>query len=142
MFLFDGDQISERCGVGDGLHSARMLARLAARRSFEQRRLPVQFRFVDRSEGDTVPAKKIFGLDSGKIQHLRNLVQSECLVAVAFEGDCLQGAARHIAAGGGKPLRDLVGDVQGNFHASSLARERDGGRLQADSIACAPQAGG
>jgi hypothetical protein len=35
MFLFDGDQIPEWGGVGNGFHPAGILARVATRRGFE-----------------------------------------------------------------------------------------------------------
>jgi hypothetical protein len=53
VFLFDGDQIPEWGSVGNSFHPASMLTRVAARRRFEQRRLPVQIRPADRSQGDT-----------------------------------------------------------------------------------------
>ena len=54
------------------------------RRRFEQGCLAVQIGFVDHSQGDMVAAQKIFRLDSGKTQHLRNLVERRSLFAVAF----------------------------------------------------------
>jgi len=46
------------------------------------------------------------------------------VLAVALEGKGFERSAGHIAAGSRKPLGDVVGDVQRNFHILSSARER------------------
>jgi len=101
-----------------------MLTRVAARRRFEQRCLAVQFGFVDNSKRNMVLAQKILSLNAGKAQHFRNLVKGQSALAVALKGNGFERSAGHIAAGSRKPLGDVVGDVQRNFHALSLARER------------------
>ena len=38
------------------------------------------------------------------------------MLAIAFLGKCFEGAARYVAARGRKPLRDIVGNVESDFH--------------------------
>ncbi len=64
-------------------------------------------------------AQKIFRLDPGKAQHFRNLVESQSLVAIALQGESFHGAARNIPTGG-KPLSNVIGDAEGDFHRSEF----------------------
>ncbi len=38
------------------------------------------------------------------------------MLAIAFQGKCFEGAARYVAARGRKPLRDIVRNVESDFH--------------------------
>ena len=68
-------------------------------------------------------AEKIFSLDSRKTEHFRNLIERQSLLAVGLKTNSLEGSTGHITTSSGKPLGNLVGDVQGNFHVLSLPRE-------------------
>jgi hypothetical protein len=46
------------------------------------------------------------------------------VLVVALKGNGFERSAGHITAGSRKPLGDVVGDVQRNFHVLGLARER------------------
>src|SRR5208337_816646 len=118
-FVYDGDEIAERRGVGHGDHAAKLLARAAARRGFKQRRFTIQIGFPDHRQGNTVLAPKIPGLYTGQAKHFRDLVESQSLVAVALQGESFECTARDIPTGG-KPLSNVIGDVEGNFHDWSL----------------------
>ena len=66
--------------------------------------------------------QKIFGLDSGQ-SHLRNLVESQSLVAVAFQSEGFQGTARDIATRGGKTPGDSIRDADGDIHILKVKTE-------------------
>ncbi len=57
-------------------------------------------------------SQEVFRLDTGKPQHLRNLVKGKSLVAIALQCEGFQGTAGQIATGSRKPLGDIVGDAQ------------------------------
>lgn len=114
--------IRYRSGVvfGDGNHAAEQLSRAAARRHFKQGRLAIEISFRDLGEGNLVSPQKIFSLHAGQPQHLRNLVKSQGVLAIALQGERFEGAARHVATVGGKPLRDIIGNVKSHFHTSKF----------------------
>ena len=59
--------------------------------------------------------QKIFRLDSGQAQHLRNLKEGQSLLAVTFQSERFHSAAGHIATRGKAPC-DFIGDVKSDFH--------------------------
>jgi hypothetical protein len=60
-------------GVGDSLHPASMLARVAAGSALEQCCLSIQIRFSGRRQGNLVPAQKVLRFNAGQPKHFGNL---------------------------------------------------------------------
>lgn len=118
--MADGNQITERRGVGCGDHAAQLLTRTPAGCGFEYCCLAVKVRFSDYSQGDAVLPQKIFGFNPGQPQHLRNLKQSESLVAVAFQRERFECAAGNVTTSS-EPLGDIVGNTECDFHTSKLS---------------------
>jgi len=54
------------------------------RSRFEYCRLAIQLRFVNLGKRDMTSSQQVLHLDSGKAQHLRNLVKGKSLVAIAL----------------------------------------------------------
>jgi hypothetical protein len=114
--MADGNQITERCCIGDGDHAANLLAGLPARGGFEYCCLAVEVRFLDYSQRDMVSSQKIFSFDARQSQHLRDLQESQSLLAVAFQRERFERAPGNISARGREPLSDFVWNAEGDFH--------------------------
>ena len=63
-----------------------------------------------------VLAQEIFRLDPGQTQHFRNQEKGQRVIAVAFQSEGFQCAARDITARGGKPPSHIVGNPQSDIH--------------------------
>jgi len=59
--------------------------------------------------------QKIFGLHARQPQQFRNLVKGQRMLAIAFQSKRFKGAARQVATGGRKLLRDIVRNVECDF---------------------------
>jgi hypothetical protein len=68
-----------------------------------------------------MPTQKILGLDSRQAQHFGDLAERQGVLAVAFQLECLQREARHVA-GWRQAFGDIIRNAEDHFHAPRLAR--------------------
>lgn len=61
-------------------------------------------------------AKKIFALHARKPEHFGDLVKRQDLLAIAFKREGFKHPAGHIPAQSGKPLGNIVREVERNVH--------------------------